>query len=277
MRINRLDRVLRTLLATLPLAALIVVAVLALRTSSAFRESAHLLRQSAEIDLQLERLLSLLKDAETGQRGYLLTGQEQFLAPHTNATARLPELLPALRENLMRASRQDQEAARLVALMQQRLDHMVDTLQMRQQGNAAAAIAAVKSGGGRLLMDEVRASAALLQQELDRDVDRHQKRLNDEIGFNDRLTVAIAVLCGLVVVGVAWILARLRRFDRLVTICAWSRTIKLDDRWVTFEEYLRDRFNIQVTHGISEREFNRLMHEQEAQVDPPPSKQTHTT
>jgi CHASE3 domain sensor protein len=259
------------MLATLPLAALVVVAVLALRTSSAFRESAHLLRQSAELDLQLERLLSLLKDAETGQRGYLLTGQDQFLAPYTNATARLPDLLPALRESLMGASRQDQEASRLTVLMQQRLDHMVDALQMRQQGDAAAAIARVKSGSGQALMDEVRASAALLQQELDRDVDRHQTRLNAQIAFNDRLTVVIVCLCGLVVVGVAWILGRLRRFDRLVTICAWSRTIKLEDRWVTFEEYLRDRFNIQVTHGISEKEYERIMAQQTDPSDQDPA------
>ncbi|MGV7242126.1 CHASE3 domain-containing protein [Caballeronia sp. M23-90] len=35
----------------------------------------------------LERLLSLLRDAETGQRGYLITGREEYLAPYVDATS----------------------------------------------------------------------------------------------------------------------------------------------------------------------------------------------
>ena len=40
---------------------------------------------------QLESIISLMKDAETGQRGYLLTGEDPYLEPNINAKAQLPE------------------------------------------------------------------------------------------------------------------------------------------------------------------------------------------
>ena len=52
-------------------------------------------------------------------------------------------------------------------------------------------------------------------------------------------------------------------------MCAWSKTIKLGDRWVSFEEYLREQYGVEVTHGISEKEYERMMREQDEPTDPP--------
>lgn len=41
------------------------------------------------------------------------------------------------------------------------------------------------------------------------------------------------------------------RLNDLVTICAWSRTVEYEGEWLSFEEYLRRRFEVNVTHGIS--------------------------
>jgi GAF domain-containing protein len=38
--------------------------------------------------------------------------------------------------------------------------------------------------------------------------------------------------------------------QKLVTVCAWSRKIKVDGRWVTFEEFLVDTLGVAITHGI---------------------------
>lgn len=38
--------------------------------------------------------------------------------------------------------------------------------------------------------------------------------------------------------------------EKLVTVCAWSRKIKVDGRWVTFEEYLVENLGLRITHGI---------------------------
>ncbi|MBI1176865.1 hypothetical protein GC207_05445 [bacterium] len=49
-----------------------------------------------------------------------------------------------------------------------------------------------------------------------------------------------------------------QQVDTLVTICAWSRTVQHNGEWISFEEYLRRRFNIQVSHGISPDELTKL-------------------
>jgi len=48
------------------------------------------------------------------------------------------------------------------------------------------------------------------------------------------------------------------RINSLVTICAWSRTVEYEGEWLSFEEYLRRRFEVKVTHGISPDQATRL-------------------
>lgn len=48
-------------------------------------------------------------------------------------------------------------------------------------------------------------------------------------------------------------------FEKLVTVCAWSRKIKVDGKWVTFEEFLVDNLGVRITHGI-DPESARTLH-----------------
>lgn len=49
------------------------------------------------------------------------------------------------------------------------------------------------------------------------------------------------------------------RVDTLVTVCAWSKTVEYRGEWLSFDDYLHRRFNIQITHGISPAEAKRLL------------------
>src|SRR3984957_18429906 len=51
-----------------------------------------------EVLTQIEETLSLLKDAETGQRGYLITGEPRYLLPYENAAAGIHQRFKRLRE-----------------------------------------------------------------------------------------------------------------------------------------------------------------------------------
>src|ERR1700761_6298746 len=53
-------------------------------------------RQTIATELALSQVLSLLQDAETGQRGFLLTGSDAYLQPFTEATAALEHALASL-------------------------------------------------------------------------------------------------------------------------------------------------------------------------------------
>src|SRR5438552_3212750 len=41
------------------------------------------------------------------------------------------------------------------------------------------------------------------------------------------------------------------RVGNLVTLCAWTRSVEYEGEWISFEEYLRRKFNVSATHGIS--------------------------
>lgn len=45
-----------------------------------------------------------------------------------------------------------------------------------------------------------------------------------------------------------------RRVEGLVRMCAWSRTVELNGEWLSFEDYLMRRFNLETSHGISPAE-----------------------
>jgi PAS domain S-box-containing protein len=47
-------------------------------------------------------------------------------------------------------------------------------------------------------------------------------------------------------------LDKVRQLEELVTMCAWTRRVRLGDRWVSVEEFLTERLGARVTHGISE-------------------------
>ena len=51
------------------------------------------------------------------------------------------------------------------------------------------------------------------------------------------------------------------RVENLVKICAWSRTVEYKGEWISFEEYLLRRFNIETTHGMSPAETERQLAE----------------
>jgi hypothetical protein len=68
--------------------------------------------------------------------------------------------------------------------------------------------------------------------------------------------------CLVVVIGsVLYFWLRVARLEPLVTLCAWSRTIKLGDEWVSFEVYLQRQFNIKVTHAVSPEELAKILEE----------------
>ena len=53
----------------------------------------------------------------------------------------------------------------------------------------------------------------------------------------------------------------MRDLEGLITVCAWTRRVKWEGRWVTFEDYLAKRFNLHCTHGICEEAAEQMRNE----------------
>jgi PAS domain S-box-containing protein len=109
-----------------------------------------------QVRAELAQAESLLVDAETGQRGYLLTGDAKFLAPYQRATAELSGHIDSLAELTADNPVQRAHIARLRLLVGEKMDELAQTVSLYRAGNAAAAKAIVLSDQGLLTMDQAR-------------------------------------------------------------------------------------------------------------------------
>jgi hypothetical protein len=64
-----------------------------------------------------------------------------------------------------------------------------------------------------------------------------------------RILAVELVMLGTVVL----LLYKLKQLRQLMTVCAWTKEVKHDGRWVALEEFLKARFNFDTSHSISER------------------------
>jgi PAS domain S-box-containing protein len=136
----------------------------------------------------LEELLSLAKDAETGQRGYLVTGEPRYLEPYLSAVAaidtKVAEVERLTAENPGQRARFP-ELRNLIAARLRELEHVIT---LRRDGLDAAR-ARVMEGGGKAQMDALRALVAEM-------IDDEHGVLDQRVATSDR-AYRVAVAAGL--------------------------------------------------------------------------------
>lgn len=112
----------------------------------------------------LNELLSTVKDAETGQRGYLLTGNEVYIQPYNTAVAVLPKQLDLLRDRLGDDSDQLGRLADLERTLTAKMQELSATIAQRRSGAQNQAYDEVRSNRGQELMESVRRRVAEMQE-----------------------------------------------------------------------------------------------------------------
>jgi signal transduction histidine kinase len=131
-------------------------------SSHQFNESvAHTLR----VRSQAYRLLTLVQDAETGQRGFLITGDIAYLKPFEVGASQAPEALDDLRRLSVGSATQTATINRLDHALQSKLHELANTVAMGTRGDLSGAIARVKQNIGNTLMEEIRGDIADIEAE----------------------------------------------------------------------------------------------------------------
>lgn len=116
-----------------------------------------------ELRLSLVQILNMLQDAETGQRGYLLTGEASYLEPYQAALPPLEAALPDLVARVVADGGQAELPRRFVGLAEAKIEEMRRTLGLAEDGQREAALALVRGGEGRRLMDDIRTTGEAMQ------------------------------------------------------------------------------------------------------------------
>lgn len=106
--------------------------------------------------LQIAEMLSLLQDAETGERGYLLTGDTTYLEPYNAALPQIAEFRRLLQPANNPGPLVRDRSRLLDGLISRRLDILAREIELERRGQQAEALALEKAGSGKAIMDRIR-------------------------------------------------------------------------------------------------------------------------
>jgi diguanylate cyclase (GGDEF)-like protein/PAS domain S-box-containing protein len=146
------------------LAILLAIGFVSYRNTRKLIRDSNLVAHSHEVLDELEGTLSAIKDAETGQRGYIITGDEEYLKPHTAALPAINQHIEQLRQLTAEDPEQPSRLAELEREIADRLRLMAEVIELRRTGGFAAAERAVSTGRGKRMMDDIRSTVAEMSE-----------------------------------------------------------------------------------------------------------------
>ena len=156
----------QTIISSLLFGAILVVTLnawVAYRAVETLTQSQFWVAHTWQVINAVERVLGSLKDAETGTRGYLLTGDDTYLAPYALAKAALPEELNQLQQLTTDNPQEQGRIAEMRAVIDQRLQTLDEGVKERSEGNTNSIRLFVLTGTGKTEMDHVRSLSAAMQ------------------------------------------------------------------------------------------------------------------
>ncbi|PJO39659.1 histidine kinase [Delftia acidovorans] len=136
--------------------ATLVIAFVNFRASEARGQAVNAMDRTTLAMRQLSQLNASLKDAETGQRGFLLTGDQAYLQPYQQARDVLQKQLEALKARTSSDSVQHRLLDQIEDISSQKLRELQETIDLRKAGDLDAAMALVRLDVGKNAMDRLR-------------------------------------------------------------------------------------------------------------------------
>jgi len=137
------------------LVALLCLGCISYRTITELIHTQDMVAHTHEVLATLESGLATLTDAETAQRGYLLTGDEQFANDSVKAQRQVEAWENSLRRLTADNPAQQQRLAELGPLITRRLELLNDRIQLRRDQGLEAVIKLVSSREGKMVMDQI--------------------------------------------------------------------------------------------------------------------------
>jgi PAS domain S-box-containing protein len=145
--------------------ALLVVGAISYRDMLESRESARWVRHTHEVLENLQDLLAAMQTVESNARGYLLTGDESFLAVYRAAIVRAGKDHAILRDLTLDNAEQQRRLDALATLTAQKFQLAEKVLGLRRTTGLEAAVEAIQKGSGKQIMDDFQALIGQMQDE----------------------------------------------------------------------------------------------------------------
>jgi CHASE3 domain sensor protein len=157
-----------------------LLAIVGISTTVTEISKANLKETHATVEqgFKVKELLRLVEkdlvDAETGQRGYLVTGVSNYLEPYDSGKKSSQEHLTSLKKTIIDPN-QRARADKIDPLVQQKFAELQETITLKKAGKDKEAVTLVLSNKGKQIMDDIRSKLVEMSQEQDKIVEQRQK------------------------------------------------------------------------------------------------------
>ncbi|PWS32780.1 response regulator [Pedobacter paludis] len=158
-------------------------------------KSTELVKHSDEVILDVQNIISTLKDAETGQRGYLLTGNKVFLEPYNGASDTALNTLNKVGENTKDNPVQQKKVAELRNIMSKRMGILQSTIEIKSLGGQVDPTVLFQ---GKTYMDQARTVVSQMVKEERRLLEVRTIELNKLTSYTPILILVAAILAILI-------------------------------------------------------------------------------
>ena len=183
---------------SLPMALLAAMVLVGINEVGHMRsqDAVEQLAQGLTTRSDVNKLLQSMLDAETGQRGYLLTGNETYLEPYDKAVATVQKNLDSLRMQFMASPEDMQEFALLSRQISRKLAEMELSLRLRRQGNEDAWKFVLNTDVGKEHMEAIRQHAQELIARSDKRLQQGREQIEQSLMLS-RIGIATVTAIGL--------------------------------------------------------------------------------
>tara|TARA_R110002049_G_scaffold302713_2_gene496079 strand:+ start:17887 stop:18690 length:804 start_codon:yes stop_codon:yes gene_type:complete len=139
----------------LAVSLLIILALIGVSFFKQSRSSRDLVH-TWEVKNTISNLISSIKDAETGQRGYIITSETDYLAPYHTTTTNYERKLNELKKLALVDSVQINNINKLDSLIQLKFKQLDNSISLTEAGNDSLVLQIIKTDLGKLYMDDIR-------------------------------------------------------------------------------------------------------------------------
>ncbi|MCL6754698.1 response regulator [Nostoc sp. CCCryo 231-06] len=184
-------------------AILVLIGVISYQNTRILIDASNQVQKTQGKINKLEELLSEIKDAETGQRGYILTGQEIYLEPYQAVVANIDREIVELKNLITDQPSQQKQFATLESLIAAKLAILKQTIYLRQNQGFDAALQVIQTNRGKHIMDDIRKIIHNIATE-DRGLLQQQSQAARTSAKKTVLTLAIAICLGFLILAIVY-------------------------------------------------------------------------
>ena len=261
----------------LALLLLLAIGFFAYRSISSLNKTIRWEQRTREVLLEIDETLYLIINAETSGRGFVLTADESFLTPYSQAAQTLDVKIKHLQNLVADNAVQTENTKKLENLAKEKLDFIKRTIEVRQAQGFAQSLEEIKSNRGKTLMDEIR-RLAFEMKEIEKNLLISREADLDKSLKTASQTLFLGSLIGILSLGLAnfaifretakrrGVEIELREANKELETRVEKRTEELSEKNVELEEQVRQREQNDSTLRQSENFARAILDSLPAQI-----------